>query len=113
MEQQPVPKILIEVQRERAAAQVHERAVPLVTMCRDAPSGLADSERQIGFVPAGRYEGLVERSHPIEAGATDHPWSNHGIDLLEPEPVEEARSNRAFEPAEIDQPSHVVIGSSM
>ena len=47
---------------DRRAAQVVIGAEPLVSVRRHPPTGLADPEGQIGLVPFGRHERLVE--HP-------------------------------------------------
>src|ERR1700741_896975 len=65
VEQLSVSEILIEVERELgegAAAEMYERAVPFVTVRRHAPARGTDAERQVGFVPSGRHERLVQRA---------------------------------------------------
>src|SRR5262249_49121497 len=73
------------------------RAKPLVSIRRDLPSRLANAEREIGFVPLGGPEGLVEPAHTFEARAADDPRADDGVDLLNVEPVRRPDADRALQ----------------
>src|SRR4029453_10147938 len=75
--------VRIRERAEGATADVGIATEAFVAARRNLPSCRAHAKRQIGLVPFGWNERLVEQPHTFETLTPDHPWPDGAVDFLQ------------------------------